>query len=99
MIAVQGDVYLPVSYCSEVLSFPLLPLSFSFSPPSFLLSSLSSSPLPLLSSSPPSHLHNAQLSEETVYTNVAAGVVSGALSSAVANPTDVLKVSGLIWSV
>ena len=101
MLAVQGDAYLPISYCSEVISFPpLLPLFFSFSPPSLLLSSPSSFPSPLpLSSSPPSHLHNAQLSEETVYTNVAAGVVSGALSSAIANPTDVLKVSGLMWSV
>ena len=32
--------------------------------------------------------------EETIVTNVAAGVVSGALSSAIANPTDVLKVKG-----
>lgn len=31
-------------------------------------------------------------SDETIYTNVAAGVLSGAISSAVANPTDVLKV-------
>jgi len=30
--------------------------------------------------------------EETIVTNVAAGIVSGALSSAIANPTDVLKV-------
>lgn len=29
---------------------------------------------------------------ESLYTNVAAGVLSGAISSSIANPTDVLKV-------
>ena len=97
MLAVQGDAYLPISYCSEVISFPpLLPLFFSFSPPSLLLSSLSSFPSP---PSPPSFSPHTQLSEETVYTNVAAGVVSGALSSAIANPTDVLKVWGYMERV
>lgn len=33
------------------------------------------------------------ITDETIYTNVTAGVLSGAISSSVANPTDVLKVS------
>ncbi len=31
--------------------------------------------------------------DETIYTNVVAGVISGAVSSSIANPTDLLKVS------
>ncbi len=35
--------------------------------------------------------------DETIATNVAAGIMSGTISSAIANPTDVLKVrSGVI---
>lgn len=35
---------------------------------------------------------NCPLADETIVTNVVAGVISGAASSAIANPTDVLKV-------
>lgn len=34
----------------------------------------------------------APLSDETLLTNVACGVLSGVISSSIANPTDVLKV-------
>lgn len=39
--------------------------------------------------------YSSLATDETILTNVVAGILSGAISSAVANPTDVLKVQGL----
>lgn len=36
--------------------------------------------------------HSSPLSDETLLTNVMCGVLSGVISSSIANPTDVLKV-------
>lgn len=37
--------------------------------------------------------HSSPLSDETLLTNVMCGVLSGVISSSIANPTDVLKVA------
>ena len=44
--------------------------------------------------------HSSLLADETLLTNVMCGVLSGVISSSIANPTDVLKVAfwGLCWT-